>query len=1229
MFVDISGFTALSERLARKGRIGAEELTSVLNRVFEQMLDVVYQRGGSLLKFGGDALLLLFSTKDHVTQACAATVEMRSALRSASRQPTSVGRINLRMSSGIHAGPVDLFLVGDSHRELIVTGPAASVTTEMEGTAEAGEIVVSDAVRRAVPHDFIGEARGHGWLLRKRKINHARPASAGRRSPHTDRAALPSLVPTGLREHLASGMDDSEHRIASIAFVKYAGVDSLMSEEGPEPVAHQIDRLVTIVQEATDREGITFLGTDIDADGGKFILAAGVPSSRHDDEGRILRAVQRIVSSDLRLSLRAGVNRGHVYSANVGTTFRRTYTVMGDTVNLAARLMAAAEPGRLYATPSALNLSSTLFRTEPLEAFYVKGKEHPVQAFDVFEETGVRPPETTTELPFRGREAELEMLVGIVNTCSRVGRGGIMTISGDTGVGKSRLISEVLERCSGMDTLMIQAEPSGVDNPYWAFRDPLRRFLGIARGSQPEMSSQLASAIAQRAPGLDWAVPLLGDVMHIDVDDNEKTAVIDPRFRPERTADVLVELLSAGYSRPVALVAEDGQWLDEASTKLLQRVGIAAADHPWTVLVTVRRPESDFESMGEEIALSPLDDETMREIVIEVTRATPLRPHELDAIVSKAGGNPLFLGEILRVVAETGSVEELPDSLDAVISREIDTLAPLPRQLLRYSSVLGRRFRRPVLNEFLGPEQVKVDDATVRELGRFIVDEGEGRLAFRHSVVHDIAYASLPYAKRRELHARAGDVIEKRAGNDPDSVAEYLSTHYSQSGEYDKAWRYSQIAAEKAKRAYANAEAEAHYERAIGAAQKLGTIDRLEIAEAWKQLGVVCELSGKLETARDAFLKALQLSDEPEWLVDLRIRRADAWLNSRRIAQAKRELTMARKSVVIDQSEPMSARLQARIASFEGGVHIAAGDPKAAHDAAEKAIELARRAGEEEALARAFMIYDLSSSQLGADPPGFTSEAVGIYQRLGLLDRSSQAMNNLGFYAYFRGDWDEAVTWYRKGVKDSDRAGNAVKAAVMRANIAEVLIGQRRYRDVPALVDEADRVLRASNAVQWLPLVELQIARLETALGTPDLAAKRLSPMFHDQIEGRPSNWTADIGVSLAEAFFLTGDYEEALRVVDLLASALPNLRDETQASLSRIRGMLMARNDGLSDAEHFFSEGLRLAEKAGSRYEELLIGEERLAAQRRAQIPVDPIDEKRLAGLRRLLKVEAQEPTR
>ena len=161
-FVDISGFTKLSERLASHGKVGAEELSDTINRCFVELLAVAYDEGGGLLKFGGDALLLLFAGEDHEARACRAAVGMRRTLRDVGKVEVLGHQVALRMSVGIHSGVFHFFLVGGSHRELIVTGPAASTTVVMESTAEAGEIVVSPATARALRPSVLGAAKGDG-----------------------------------------------------------------------------------------------------------------------------------------------------------------------------------------------------------------------------------------------------------------------------------------------------------------------------------------------------------------------------------------------------------------------------------------------------------------------------------------------------------------------------------------------------------------------------------------------------------------------------------------------------------------------------------------------------------------------------------------------------------------------------------------------------------------------------------------------------------------------------------------------------------------------------------------------------------------------------------------------------------------------------------------------------------------------------------------------------------
>ena len=326
-FVDISGFTKLSEGLAKHGKVGAEELTATIGNCFVTLLDLAVTYGGRLLKFGGDALLLFFSGEAHEARACRAAIEMRRALREVGRRTVLGQRVALRMSVGIHSGLFHFFLVGASHREFIVAGPGASTVVTMEGTADAGEIVLSPDTASALRPTAVGAAKGPGFLLRR-----APPVPADSFVPFEEVADDVDLVrgiPVGLRDALVTAHPESEHRRVTVAFVHFDGTDEFITEEGPELTADRLDALVTVTQRAVERQDVTFLATDADRDGGKIILVAGAPATSGDDEHRMLLAVREIMDAGVPLPIRIGVNRGSVFAGEVGPPYRRTFTVMG------------------------------------------------------------------------------------------------------------------------------------------------------------------------------------------------------------------------------------------------------------------------------------------------------------------------------------------------------------------------------------------------------------------------------------------------------------------------------------------------------------------------------------------------------------------------------------------------------------------------------------------------------------------------------------------------------------------------------------------------------------------------------------------------------------------------------------------------------------------------------------------------------------------------------------
>src|SRR3954451_18027880 len=310
LFADISGFTQLSERLARRGREGAEELTQTIDATFGALLDMADRNGGDLLKHAGDALLLLFEGDDHVARACDSAVGMRHALRDVGRLRTSAGPASLRMSQGVHSGEFHLFLVGESHRELLLAGPGATAGVAMEKAAGAGDILLSPATAKRLPAQSLGAARGPGILLASAPAVEAAPARELGGDVANDDVA--DCLSTAVRAHLAGSAPPPEHRNVTVAFLRFEGTDELIAREGPERAAARLDELIAIVQRAADDQDVCFLESDVDADGGKVMLTAGAPRIVGDDEERMLLALRRIVESEPPLPIRIGVNGGNV-----------------------------------------------------------------------------------------------------------------------------------------------------------------------------------------------------------------------------------------------------------------------------------------------------------------------------------------------------------------------------------------------------------------------------------------------------------------------------------------------------------------------------------------------------------------------------------------------------------------------------------------------------------------------------------------------------------------------------------------------------------------------------------------------------------------------------------------------------------------------------------------------------------------------------------------------------
>jgi class 3 adenylate cyclase/tetratricopeptide (TPR) repeat protein len=1192
--VDISGSTALFERLAAQGRVAAEELTDLLSDVFSRMIERVQERGGTQLKFGGDALLSLFTGRDHATQAACAAVEMRQELRDAVRGTTALGRLPLRMSAGVESGAIHLFLAGDAHHELVVAGPVATATTGLERAAGASEIVVGPAARAALPPHAAERPRGPGHVLRWRTSPITSPEP--RVHPTVDGRDLERHVPVALRQVLSSG-PDPEHRTATVAFVRFSGTDRLVAEAGPPATAEVIDGLVTAVQQAAEREGVTILATDVDTDGGKIILVTGAPATNVDDEGRMLRCLRTVVDTRCALSLRAGVNRGHVFAGEVGRGERwRTYTVMGDAVNLAARLGAAAPPGAVYATRPVVEGSHSAFAVTATPPLALKGLSAPVTAYALGDEIGQREMSVRAEMPFTGRGAELARLVAMINGLDD-GHGGAVTVTGTAGVGKSRLVHEALARADAAH-LVLRAEPYRVATPYRPWRDAMRSALGVGRSDGAAMAQQLRARVAALDPTVLPMLPLVGAVTHIAVPSTDEVDAIAGPFRHTRTAEVVETLLAATYQTPLVLVVEDAHGVDEATSLLLDRLAIDATPrHPWLV-VSVRRlePGGFVPSAGERVALHPLLVAEARRLAELATSAAPLRPHDIDRIVARAGGNPLFLDEILRMARDTGTFDTLPHSLEAVVGVQIDALAPLARRFLRYAAVLGGSFRPDILDQVVAAEGLSPDAATREALKEFFDPSSRDRVRFRHAVVRDVAYEGLPYGRRRELHRSAAQILTRAAGASPETVADLLAVHYARARDHALAWHYGVIAGDRAREAYANPEAAANYVLALDAARRVPDIPDDDRASVLTHLGDVREQDGEFAGALDAYRQATSLRrHDPLGRARLALRRARARERMGSYAVALRETT-AGVSALDDGSDPAdgaeAAKLRAQLVVFSAVVRQAQERPRAARALAARGVDMARAAGDQRALARAYMVLDWAQRASGEPHrESYGEMALALYEEIGDTTGIASSTSNLGMERYFEGRWDEAAELYERARTAFLRIGNAVQAAICGANMGELLVSQGRLDEADPVLRDAGRVLRASAFVDGATFAEQQLGRLLARRGETDAAIEVLGAV-HAELDAIGQTMTAfEAALHLADAHTDRGDPRRALELRDAAAARAGADAAHLDAHDALVRGRALAALGRLDEAAGVVAGGVSAADDKALAYElELLL---------------------------------------
>ncbi len=1198
VFVDISGFTALTERLARKGKIGAELMRDTLDGVFTALLDESYDWGAGLLKWGGDALLLMFDGPGHVERSCRAAWEMQRTIDRVGRVHVSSGDpVILRMSVGIGTGLFHFFMTGSVHRELLIAGPSMSETLVMEAIADAGEIGISPAVATLLDPSCIGPTKMAARLLA------APPAVERERAPDVGDVSdldIASCIPVAARAHVLRQKSEAEHRTITAAFIDMMDTDRLLDELGPQALAEGLDARIRSIQESALRYEVPFYETDVGKSSVKALLTAGAPSSTGHDEERMLRALREVMERPGIVPMRIGVNTGKVFTGDFGPPYRRAYRVFGDAINTAARVMSKAEAGQILSTEIVLNRSRTLFDATPIEPFAAKGKSEPVHASVVGRAIGTREGHHG-ETPLIGRDAELRTLLDVIDR-ARARQGSIVEIASEPGLGKTRLVDELVGRAPDFRVLRSMCEEYEGSTPYFPIRAIMRTVLGLDPSADtPEVIDRLTDAVGQLDERLVPWIPLLGILLGLDLPDTPETAALDQRFLRDRLVEVALRFLGGSLAdSPTIVVIEDAHHIDEATGDLLVHLSRAAADRRQVLIVTYQGTDPVFPANPEgpppsstKLELGPLPLHRVVEIIEIVTDEAPLRPHDVDEIARRSAGNPLFLLELLDAVRETGSVGSLPDSIEALVAGEIDRLAPADRTILRYAAVLGSNVDPDLLIDAVG-DAVKLDGDWSRLAGLLDLDPS-GVLRFRSTLIRDAAYEGLPYRRRRTLHDRVGMTIEARAGASLEEEIGVLAFHYHEAQRWDKAWRFCREAGDRAMAVYANLDATRFYDKALTAGRRLRGVGSTELAALYELSSDALYRLGEFARGDRALRAARRhVGHDPIKAAPLVVKQA---IISTRSAQYRRAVARVSRALHALEGLPgrPAAASRARLMVEVAAVRFLQNRRIESIDWCRRAIREAKRGHERHALAEAYKVLDMALLENGEIKKATYSErALAIYQELEDLRSQVLVLNNLGLIAHDRSRWDRSRELYERALELADIVGDRSMGALVKYNISEILIDQCRYDEAEPLLREVIRVWRASGAEADVAEAQRESARLLSRRrndGDLESARRLLDAARKEQTVAGKAGEVLLTDSRIAEMLVLAGESEQALEVIERALAEVGTTEGGSVVvpRLQRLRGWGLLQTGRTIEAAASLRRALQSARRRDDVYEAAL----------------------------------------
>lgn len=905
LFVDISGFTALTEGFVAKGPSGAEDISSILNDFYSQWIQIIKKYGGDIVKFAGDGLLVIWQY-DNLEKATLLAAQTALEAKSGLENFQADGK-TLSTRIAIASGHLALTGLGGifNRWEVVVTGDALDQVSKMQVNLKPGQILSSPEAWEFLRNHALGTQAEDGHVL----INRIKPkvSAEAERSVPLDEKSIPALrsyIPGAIAKRIDAGQSDwlAELRRVTTLFINIPEM-----VRGTDPAFAQ--KISELIQSAIYRYEGSMNKIVVDDKGVSLLAAFGLPPFSHEDDAlRGVLAAQDIYSKIVELGLRChiGITTGRVFCGVIGNEMRREYTIIGDSVNLASRLMYAASMSNFPSGSMMMNIfcdtnthDAAKLRVDftTLPPIYVRGKSQPVPVFipQARHEKGMAQVALTDMI---GREDErfvvAESLRALITKESRA-----IIIEGEAGLGKSRLVEELHRQAGAMNinVLLGLAEAIEQHTPYHVWKEITRKIFNLNEHETSAEQKILFEKMMSEDENAGRLMPLLNPVLPFTLAENEHTKNIEGDARAKAMHQLIIDRLEkVAQQSPTVLVIEDVQWLDSGSWALLNLA--AQKISPLLIVITARplgvsAPAEFIALRGmpftRNLTLSRLNDVEIKTLLAQRLGVQSL-PNELVSFISnKAEGHPFFSEELLyallaegyikvennvcRITALDGNLERLnmPQSLEGVIISRIDKMPPSHQLTLKVASVIGRVFalrelsaiypiksELPALPEYLS--HLENQELTVLD-----TPDPDLSYLFKHIITQEVAYNLLLFSQRRSLHKAIAEWYETSFVRDIVRYYPVLAHHWKQAEVPKKAIEYLEKSGELAFRNGTYREAIRFLSDALHKAEetKDANVSLLRKVYWHRIIGEAQIGLGNLEAARQTFRNACTLLKRP------------------------------------------------------------------------------------------------------------------------------------------------------------------------------------------------------------------------------------------------------------------------------------------------------------------------------------------------------------------------------